>query len=117
MSPLSPIPPTQGVHLSHSHPQSHVDSGSSNNPQASLRRAHYVKVIDLALSNKLDVVKIKEETAKKKEELRLGACSVKDDELSKTNSQDDYSLQSGSGPKHRYQKRIVPSTGGFNLCL
>lgn len=107
-------------------PSSTTNVGSQ--PEQTLQRAIYVKVIDLANANNLDIEKIKVETAKKLEVLKMQAeeASGKENEEGNVTHQDDGSVQScgvkssgasSSNANNRYQKRIVPSTGGFNLCL
>jgi malate synthase len=105
MTSLSPMTPTEAsIGEQFGSDATHV----SNPQQAPLRRAHYVKVVDLATLNNLDVEKIKLETTKKRSE------SMENLEGEDTNaSRDDES--SSISPK--YQKRVVPSIGGFNLCL
>jgi hypothetical protein len=105
MTSLSPMTPTEAsIGEQFGSDATHV----SNPQQAPLRRAHYVKVVDLATLNNLDVEKIKLETTKKRSE------SLENLEGEDTNaSRDDES--SSISPK--YQKRVVPSIGGFNLCL
>lgn len=94
-----------------------VSMASTNPQQAPLLRATYVKVIDLAVLNKLDIEKIKLETAKKKEELSCtpSTLSLKADDSSsgRAASQDDESSMN----YNKYQKRVVPCSGGVNLCL
>jgi hypothetical protein len=108
MVPLSPIESTETSPGG----QYRANAASSTNPQqAPLRRAHYVKVVDLATLNKLDIEKIKLETAKKKEELNLKTVATSKGDDSNASWDDE----SSTIPK--YQKRVVPSTGGFNLCL
>ena len=114
----------QRTNVQHSHQET---TPSNTNPQqAPLRRAHYVKVIDLATLNELNVAKIREQTKKRKEELELAICaSATTAETSSSNNdvEKEESLMgvlpsSATEQKHaRYQKRIIPSTGGFNLCL
>jgi hypothetical protein len=106
-----------------------------------LRRATYVKVVDLANLNNLDVDKIRLETikhtqaneqqeVKETESLKptMEEASFNDDtstsshfteefnkELTKV---DDESIPSTDGHKEsRLFKKMVPCPGGFNLCL
>lgn len=107
-------------------PSSTTNMGSQ--PEQALQRAIYVRVVDLANANNLDIEKVKVETAKKLEVLKMKAeeASLKENEEGSVTQPDDGSVQScgvksstagSSNANNRYQKRIVPSTGGFNLCL
>lgn len=107
MTPLSPTIPSNISNVGNSPsialPRQHV----------ALRKAQYVKVVDLALMNKLDIQTLKVETEKRMEELR-NAEGRKDDENS---DQDDDIIESASSEIKSHQKRIIPASGGFNLCL
>ena len=100
-------------------------SPATNPQQAPLKRAEYVKVVDLATLNKLDIEKIMlETTAKKKEELASTDTLKADDENesggcgeSRTTVTTSPSQEDDSSLHNKYQKRVVPCTGGFNLCL
>ena len=99
-------------------------SPATNPQQAPLKRAEYVKVVDLATLNKLDIEKIMLETAKKKEELASTVPLKADDENesggcgeSRTTVTTSPSQEDDSSLHNKYQKRVVPCTGGFNLCL
>lgn len=101
-----------------------------------LRPAKYVKVVDLATLNQLDVDKIKSETSKRKEQmekdteskvpatppetLKQGFCgsSHDSDEKKESIQTDDPSISSTDGQKeNQFLKRIMPCAVGFNLCL
>jgi len=102
----------------------HGSEEGTETDTTSVRPAQYVKVIDLATLNKLDVGRLKQETLKKKKEMEYTDAGVATagvgDDSSKATSHDDVSFQSSDGPKgkeNRYQKPIMPKAGGFNLCL
>ncbi len=106
MTPLSPLPANE------TNQDVHGEAVSTSNPQqAPLRRAVYVKVVDLANINNLDIEKIIVETERKRKELTLKTAT------SSTGDDSNASRDDESSTNPRYQKRIVPSTGGFNLCL
>lgn len=107
MTPLSPTIPSNISDVGNS------PSIALPRQPVALRKAQYVKVVDLALMNKLDIQTLKVETEKRMEELR-NAEGRKDDENS---DQDDDIIESASSEIKSYQKRIIPASGGFNLCL
>lgn len=93
------------------HYNSNISSGG-NTTHGVLKPATYVKVVELATLNHLDIEKIKLAT-----ETYLAEGGDGNISLSSTASEpsDKKGVRGVSNPK--YQKRVLPSSQGFNLCL